>query len=59
MLLLLLLVSEVPAPTGEAVGREGGRDITAFLQEINLDCYVDLFRSEEITLELLPYVTEA
>ena len=62
VLLLLLLVSGVPAPPGRAVGREGGRggrDITAFLQAIDLECYVELFRSEEITLELLPYVTEA
>ena len=50
-----------PAPLrveGLGAGR-APRNLATFLTEINLENYLDLFVREEITIELLPLITEA
>ena len=63
VLLFLLLLPSATAPTPPRVeGRGNGgapRSLATFLANINLENYLDLFIREEITMELLPMITES
>ena len=63
VLLFLLLLPSATAPTPPRVeGRGNGgapRSLATFLANIHLENYLDLFIREEITMELLPMITES
>ena len=57
MLFLLQGALAAPRPPTREEGR--ARSIATFLSNLNLDGYIDLFANQGITMDLLPYVSEA